>query len=111
MKSQSLCVLLVGLVPVIRSQAAQPDLTSTNLPGITTASPKLAPPIATTASAPASPATNGLSGGNVEYRPSILVREITPTASGAEATFGRHKAYFASDAAGDKPVTVVTPDA
>src|SRR5439155_25874126 len=73
---------------------------------------RLAPPLVVSPAAvlPQQPPTNGLSAGVTTELGSTPEREIIPTASGAEATFGRHKAFFATDAAESRPVTLITPD-
>ena len=115
MKNQLLIALSICAAVSAQAQVA-PTPTSetiTNLlPGQEIVKVRLAPPLAVSPAAvlPQQPPTNGLSAGVTTEMGSTPERQIIPTASGAEATFGRHKVFFATDAAESRPVTLITPD-
>src|ERR1041384_6787463 len=54
--------------------------------------------------------TNSLGTVDPNYLPSTLVKEVRPTSTGAEVTFGRHKVSFASDIGAVRPIQITAPD-
>src|SRR6266576_3220514 len=109
MKNQILAAFLTCAAVSAQAQVA-PTPTSetiTNLlPGQEIVKVRLAPPLIVppaTILAQQLP-TNGLDAGLTLELPSTLERGIIPTLSGAEANFGRHKVFFATDAAEGRPV-------
>src|SRR6266446_2245956 len=115
MKNKFLIAFLICAAVSVQAQIAPTPAsqTVTNLlPGQEMVKARLAPPLAVSAATvlPQQLPTNGLGAGATLELPSTLERGIIPTASGAEANFGRHKASFATDAAEARPVTVITPD-
>jgi len=61
--------------------------------------------------APIAVVTNGSSYPDTHLHPGIVSREIAPTDTGCEATYGRHKVYFNSSlATPDAPIKITMPD-